>query len=115
MSGERYSENVGKPIVERSKVSLKEHLAQKRDEIAAIAEKRGAKDIRVFGSVARNEEGDSSDIDFLVILEDDRSLFDLAGLRLDLEELLGRDVDVVTPSGLKKRVRNKILEEAVSL
>jgi hypothetical protein len=67
----------------------------------------------VFGSVARGEADDASDFDFLVELESDRSLFDLGGLQFELESLLGRPVDVVTERGLKARIRERVLREAV--
>jgi uncharacterized protein len=75
----------------------------------------GASNVRIFGSVARSEARPDSDIDFLVRLEDQRSLLDLVGLWQDLEELLGCKVDVVTERGLKERMRERVLREAVSL
>jgi len=86
-----------------------------RDEIAKIAAIHGARNIRVFGSVARGEADEKSDIDFLVEMEPDRSLFDLGGLLMDLQEVLGRDVDVVTERGLNPRIRDRVLREAVAL
>jgi predicted nucleotidyltransferase len=71
--------------------------------------------VRVFGSVARGDADGSSDVDLLVDLDPDRSLFDLGGLLMDLTELLGADVDVVTEASLKPRVRNRVLAEAVAL
>ncbi len=69
----------------------------------------------MFGSVARGESDAGSDIDFLVDLEPDRSLFDLSGLLLDLEALLQTEVDVVTERGLRPPVRERVLREAVPL
>ena len=77
--------------------------------------KHGARKVRVFGSVARGEADETSDIDFLVDLEPGRTLFDLGGLLLDLRDLLGREVDVVTERGLKARIRRRVLREAVAL
>jgi hypothetical protein len=71
--------------------------------------------VRVFGSVARGEADDKSDIDFLVEMEPGRSLLDLAGLLVTLGELLGREVDVVTDRGLRERIRDRVLAEAVPL
>jgi predicted nucleotidyltransferase len=90
-------------------------LAAKRDEVLRLAARYGAHNVRVFGSVARGEEGHDSDVDLLVDLEQGRSLLDLAGLMLDLEALLGRRVDVGEAAGLKPRYRERILGEAVPL
>jgi uncharacterized protein len=76
-----------------------ELLKDKREAILQIAAKHGARNIRVFGSVARGEADDQSDIDFLVDMEPGRSLLDLGGLLMDLQDLLGRNVDVVTERG----------------
>jgi len=89
-----------------------EQIAKRRDEIARIAERYGATNIRVFGSVSRGEADENSDIDFLVDLESGRSLLDLGGLLMDLEKLLERRVDVVTEKGLRPRIRERILSEA---
>jgi len=87
-------------------------LLSKRKLIHQIAEKHGATRIRVFGSVARGEDDEKSDIDFLVNLEASRSLFDLGGLQYDLQESLSIPVDVVTEDGLKDEVKAQILGEA---
>jgi hypothetical protein len=87
-------------------------LKEKRDAILRIAAKRGAYNVRVFGSAARCEAGEGSDIDLLVEFEPGRSLLDHAALVLDLEELLGRKVDVVTEKGLYWLLRRRILKEA---
>jgi predicted nucleotidyltransferase len=88
-------------------------LARVRGQILAIAARHGAGNVRVFGSVARGEADAASDIDFLVDFEPGRSLLDLAALLVDLEDLLGRPVDVVTEPGLKARIRQRVLAEAV--
>ncbi len=88
-------------------------LEEKRGEILRIASKHGAREVRVFGSVARGEADRESDIDFLVGLEPGRSLLDLGGLQMELESLLGRRVNVVTARGLKARIRERVLREAV--
>jgi uncharacterized protein len=90
-------------------------LQTKREEILEIAERHGASNVRVFGSVARGEATAESDIDFLVELEKGRSLLDHAALVIDLEESLGRRVDVATDRGLKPRFREHILREAIRL
>jgi hypothetical protein len=94
---------------------LQEILRQKRQEILEIAAKHGAYNVRLFGSVARGEADEKSDVDVLVELEPEKSLFDLGGLLMDLERLLGCKVDVVTVRGLKKRIRERVLNEAVPL
>lgn len=90
-------------------------LKAKREEILRIYAKYGARNVRVFGSVARGEADEESNIDFLVEMEAGRSLFDLGGLQYELEQLLGRPVDVVTERGLKARIRERILKETVPL
>ena len=94
---------------------LNELLQEKREDILHTAAKRGAYNVRIFGSVARGEADEKSDIDILVDLEPGRSLFDLGGLLMDLQELLGHHVDVVTERGLRERIRNRVLKEAVAL
>jgi len=96
-------------------MGVKELLQAKRDEILRIAARHGAHNVRVFGSVARGDADDKSDVDFLVEMEPGRSLFDLGGLLTDLEGLLGRHVDVITERGLKPRIRTRVLNEAVAL
>lgn len=93
----------------------KSMLKQKRDEILRIAQQHGAKNLRVFGSVARDETHAGSDIDLLVEFEHDRSLFDHVALIHDLEDLLDCRVDVVTDQSLHWSIRDKILTEAVTL
>ena len=96
-------------------MTLQEIRTSKRDEILRLAAKHGARNARVFGSVARSENDERSDIDFLVDLEPGRSLFDLGGLLMALEELLGAEVDVVTEKGLRARIREQVLADAVAL
>lgn len=92
-----------------------EDLRRRRNEILKIAERRGAYNVRIFGSVARGEADERSDVDFLVELEPGRSLLDLGGLLMDLQQLLGHPVDVVTERGLRERIRERVLEEAIPL
>jgi uncharacterized protein len=82
--------------------------------IDRLAAKYGARSIRVFGSVARGSPRSESDVDFLVEFDADRTLFDLIGLRLDLCDLLGVDVDVATPDSLLY-IRDKVLAEAMPI
>lgn len=96
-------------------MGIAELLQSKREDILRIAAKHGAREVRVFGSVARGDARPESDVDFLVEFEPGRSLLDHAGLLLELEQLLGREVDVVTNRGLGHRIRERVLREAVLL
>jgi hypothetical protein len=96
-------------------MSPNELLHTKREDILRVASKRGASNVRVFGSVARGEDDSKSDIDLLVDLEPGRSIFDLGGLLMDLQDLLGHKVDVVTERGLRERIRERVLKEAIPL
>ena len=94
---------------------VEELLKEKREEILRIAARHGARNVRVFGSVARGEADEASDLVFLVEMEPGRSLFDLGGLLVDLQGLLGCKVDVVGERGIKERIRDRVLREAVPL
>jgi predicted nucleotidyltransferase len=93
-------------------MTVDELLQEKREEILRIAARRGAYNVRIFGSAVRGDAGPDSDVDFLVELEPGRSLFDLGGLLMDLQSLLGREVDVVTEAGLHWYIRDQVLAEA---
>jgi uncharacterized protein len=91
-------------------------LHPKREAILEIAAKHGAYNLRVFGSVARGEADENSDIDFLVDYSLDQvSPWFPAGLVIDLEKLLGRKVDIATEAALKDRIRERVLREAIPL
>lgn len=90
-------------------------VKRKREEILRVSAQHGARNVRIFGSVARGEANETSDIDFLVEMEPGRSLLDLGGLQVELESLLGRPVDVVTEAGLYWLLRRRILKEARAL
>ena len=96
-------------------MSLDELLQTKREDILRTANRHGAFNVRVFGSVARGEADSESDIDLLVDMEPGRSLLDLSGLLIDLEDMLGCNVDVVTERGLRDRIRERVLKEVVAL
>jgi len=96
-------------------VGIFEFLQSKREDILRIAERQGAQNVRIFGSVARGEADESSDIDFLVDMGPNRSPFFPGGLIADLEEYLGRKVDIITENGLRERIRERVLQEAVPL
>ncbi len=90
-------------------------LQNRRDEILRLAAHYGAGNIRIFGSVARGDTRPDSDIDFLVDMEPGRSLFDLGRLLIALQAALGVEVDVVTEKGLRPRIREQVLREALPL
>jgi hypothetical protein len=90
-------------------------LTSRRAEILRLAEQYRTRDVRVFGSVARGEATDASDVDLLVKPQPGCSLFDLGGLLEDLRELLRCPVDLVTEDGLKPRFRERVLREAIPL
>jgi predicted nucleotidyltransferase len=90
-------------------------IDQHRDQIQEIAARHGARNVRVFGSIARSDEGEGSDLDLLISLEEGWSLLDLVELKQDLEAALGRPVDVVTERSLSPHLRDQVLDEAVAL
>ena len=90
-------------------------LKRHRVDVLKSAAHYGATDVRVFGSVARGDADESSDIDLLVRMSPGRSVFDIGGLLMDLQDLLGRRVDVVTERGLRPRIRAQVLREAVPI
>ena len=96
-------------------MTLKELLGDKREAILRICTEHGARNVRVFGSVARGEAKESSDIDLLVEFEPGRSLLDHAALWLELQDLLGCKVDVLSDRGIKPRIRERVLREAIPL
>lgn len=98
-----------------SLMTVADLLEARRSEILRAAARHGARNLRLFGSVARGEADAESDVDLLVDLEPGRSVFDLGGLAAEMQELLGRRVDVVTEAGLRPRIRDRILLEAVPL
>jgi len=94
---------------------MREVLKAKRAEILRIAARHGARNVRLFGSVARGEADAESDVDVLVDMEPGRSLLDMGGLLMDLQDLLGCRVDVVSERGLRERIRERVLQEAIPL
>jgi excisionase family DNA binding protein len=98
----------------RADDTLIELVRQRREEILAVARRRGAHNVRLFGSLARGEAHAGSDVDFLVDFDAGRSLLDVSGLILDLEELLGVRVDIVEASALRSGDAH-VLDDAVSL
>ncbi len=96
-------------------LGINELLRARREEILRLAASHGARNIRVFGSVARGEADQASDVDFLVEMEPGRTLLDMGGLLMDLQALLGRHVDVISARGLRPSIRDRVLREAVAL
>ena len=96
-------------------MGINEVLRDKRDEIERIAARHGALNVRVFGSVARGDARPDSDVDFLVATAEKTSSWFPAGLVIDLEDLLGRRVEIVTERGLNPLMRDQVLSEAVPL
>jgi len=96
-------------------MGIREIISSHREQILALANKYGASDVRVFGSVAKGTADERSDIDFLVDLAPGRSLLDLGGLLYELQHLLGKPVDVITSAGLRPRIRERVLKEAVNI
>ena len=96
-------------------MTLDSSLRSKRDEILRLAERYGARNVRVFGSLVRGEATAESDVDLLVDMDPGRSLLDLVGLWQDLEGLLQCRVDVLTDGGLSPHLRDRIYAEAVPL
>jgi predicted nucleotidyltransferase len=96
-----------------SQMTVKDALQEHREEILELAAQHGATDVRLFGSVARGDADELSDIDFLVRMIPGRSLLDLGALLMDLQDLLGCRVDVVTERGLRPRMRERVLRDAV--
>lgn len=94
---------------------VSEDILARRDEILRIAARHGARNVRVFGSVARGEAGPNSDLDLLVDVGPDITPFFPGGLVADLEQLLGRRIDIVETEGLYAYLRERILKEAVPL
>lgn len=90
-------------------------IQDKRELVLETAARFGATNVRVFGSVARGEADENSDIDLLVSMAPGSSLMDLGGLLVALQEILGERVDVVTEKGLRPRIREQVLKEAVPL
>ena len=96
-------------------MAIEEIIKEKREEILQIAARRGAYNLRIFGSVARGDAGPDSDLDLLVDMQPGKGLLDMGGLLMDLQDLLGCRVYVVTEKGLRGRIRERVLREAVLL
>jgi uncharacterized protein len=103
-------------MASKIQLGIRDLLSAHQAQILLIAEKHGASNVRVFGSVARGEANEDSDIDFLVDYDLEKiTPWFPSGLLLDLEQLLNRKVDVATVDMLKDRIRDRVLQEAVTL
>ena len=89
-----------------------EKLQRQRQQLMTIAHRHGAMNVSLFGSVVRGENTETSDVDFLVDMEEGRSLLDLVGLQQDLEQFLGQRIDVLTERGLNRYLKDRIMTEA---
>jgi uncharacterized protein len=102
-------------LQEKADMNISQLIQQKRRQILEIAEGHGARNVRLFGSVARGETTETSDLDLLIEMEPGRSLLDIVAIKQDLEDLLGCKVDVVTEAAISPYLRDKVLQEAVRL
>ncbi len=96
-------------------MNIADLLKEKREEIIRVAEKHGARNVRLFGSAVRDEADDKSDVDFLVSFDPEASLLDHMALARELETLLGRKVDIVSDKAIYWILRRKVLKEARTL
>ena len=96
-------------------MTLAQLLGDKRSDILQLAAQHGARNVRVFGSLARGEARPDSDVDILITLDPERNLLDLVALKQDLEDLLGCQVDVVTEAAVSPYIRPQVLRDAMAL
>jgi uncharacterized protein len=96
-------------------MTLSSFVAERRERILALASKHGARNLRVFGSMARGDDGDDSDLDLLIETGPKTTPFFPGGLIADLQDLLGRKVDVLTERALPRSIREQVLKDAVPL
>lgn len=96
-------------------MTLRQLIEEKREDIVSIAARHGARNVRLFGSVARGEDTPDSDVDLLVDVGPTTSSWFPAGLVLDIEEVLGRPVEIVTEKGLNPLIKEHVLQEAIPL
>jgi predicted nucleotidyltransferase len=96
-------------------MKLEPMVKKRKDDILRISGQHGAHNVRIFGSRARKDSSETSDLDILVEMQPNSTLLDLIAIKQDLEDLLGCKVDVVTESSLSPYIKDDILKEAVSL
>jgi predicted nucleotidyltransferase len=107
-ASERPVHNAGCSNEAGTVIEVRDWVKRTRDDILRIAQRHGARNIRIFGSIARGDADAESDIDLLVDLEPGRSLLDPGGFQMELQELFKRRVDVVTERGLRERIRERV-------
>lgn len=113
---ELFHEGVTMAKIQEKRFGIRELLGDKREQILKLAEKHGAKNVRVFGSVARGEATPESDVDFLVDWDYSRiSAWGGIGLYTELENLLQRKVDITSEKELHWYIRDRVMKEAVML
>ena len=114
-AGKIHLDQLGESVENEKPMRFDKLIQEKRLDILRLAQKYGAGNVRIFGSVARGEDGEKSDIDFLVHFEPDCSLLDHVALAQDLQDLLGRRADGVSERALHWYIRDRVLKEAVPL
>lgn len=115
VAGDRWHDRDPRGSIAGAQMDARRLIDQHRREILRLAVTHGARNVRLFGSIARGEAGIESDVDMLVSMEPGRTLLDLVGLWQDLERLLGRSVDLLSDGGLSPYLRDRILVEAIAL
>ena len=96
-------------------LGIDEIIGDKRQAVVDLAARYGAFNVRVVGSVARGEAGPDSDVDLLMTIPGPRSIFDLVGLWLDMQDLLGRAVSIIPDSASDENFMRSVLEDAIPL
>lgn len=102
-------------MLNRARMTAAKLVHAKREQVLSLAKEHGAYNVRIFGSIARGDDREDSDIDLLIDFESDRSLLDYVGLQQDLQELLGKRVELAQPTALHPLIRDQILDEAQAL
>lgn len=103
------------PALQKNHMNLSQLIQQKRRQILEITQQHGALNVRLFGSAARGETTETSDLDLLIDMEPGRNLLDIIAIKQDLEDLLGCKVDVVTEAAISPYLKENVLREAVRL
>ncbi|MBI4357112.1 MAG: nucleotidyltransferase family protein [Gammaproteobacteria bacterium] len=102
-------------MLNKSHSSLSPIIEANREVILELAKKHGAHHVRVYGSMAKNEETENSDLDLIVEFDDDRTLFDWIDLTCELEDRIKKKVDITTDQTIHWYIRDKVIKEAIPL